>query len=74
MAKFVVMEVYSVDADSAETAKAEVEGSTSHNDSCVLVAEQLGGLVNPYHWEDAQNKFGNIKPAVVEEEAPTTVE
>ena len=71
MSKYVVMEVYSVEADSAEAAKAQVEGATA-NDSAVHVAVSLSGMLNPFHWADAQNKFGHIQPAPVEEVLTST--
>jgi hypothetical protein len=64
MAKYVVMEVYSVEAADVEAAKAAVGGETN-KDGVFLVGESLGQLMNPFHWADAQNKFGHIAPVPV---------
>lgn len=71
MGKYVVMEVYSVEAESAESAKATAEGATSQ-DGVVFVAESLGQMMNPVHWADAQNKFGHLKAEAAPAEVPAT--
>lgn len=77
MAKFVVMEVYAVEADSLDSAKASVE-SKSTNDSVVHVGSSLSNMLNPFHWADAQTKLGHIQPVVEEvaeeKEAPADTE
>jgi hypothetical protein len=63
MADFVVMEVYSVDAEDAESAANSAKASSPNSDAVFLVADSLGGLANPYHLADAQSAFGHIAPA-----------
>lgn len=66
MAKFVVMTVTEVEAEDQEAAESAAN-LNAPSGAVTLVANSLGGLMNPFHLADAQSNFGHIQPEPVED-------
>lgn len=73
MSEYLVMEVYSVQAETQEAALESAKLNSRNEGAVFVAADRLGGLLNPVHHAESQAAFGHIAPAVVEE-APAVVD